>query len=267
MRTYTKVLFTFFTLIIVFNLSAQPDGEKKKSSVEIIAQIYGRSGPSLIGGGNTSIALFGRSPISLFIAQRANPEIQVRYIKEMANDFSAYGGFAYGINFLTSSFSFISTSVLGSSVIDASDILFRQNTHRLSYGSAHLGARYTLDIKKNDALNVSFGGRGIYYPGQDLSLSQSGLTPKNGDEYSYNFENSSEDAMDNFVIGFELDINFQLGFKNSPLKFIVGFTIDRVTNPVRELDSELAFQNSRSIFTHSFGSGRVGAFLGASYAL
>lgn len=264
MEKLTKLILILFFMPIVTNLNAQSDEQNNKASVELIAQLYAGSVP-ISQNSPTSSIFSPPGTTNVFFGQRDNPEIQLRYVREVVRDISVYGGLAYGVNFFTSSIQIISASISTTTFRRPSE--FITNRHNISYGSVHLGARYTVRVKKNDAFNFSLGGKGIFYPAKDLSLTQNGFSEVRGEEFTFNFEMDPEDTASAFVGGLELDVNFQLGFQNSPLKIMIGITLDRVTSVVRELNSQIVLDSLTTDFRHNFGGARFGGFLGASYAL
>ena len=266
MRIITSLLVLLIGLSMMSSLSAQSEDEqKKKSSFELIAQLYGGNPPSSLDG-LTSAFFFAPGTSGVFFNSRINPEVQLRYVQELVEDISVYGGLAYGVTLFTSTLAITSSRPATTAFPTFSVSNFPNVMHRIHYGSLHLGARYRVNIMKDDAFNFSLGGKGIFYPSQDLSVSQAGFSEGRGEDFVFNFE-FMEDPTSKFVVGLELDINYQLGFKKSPVQLLFGITIDRVTTDVRELNSQIVFASETNDFRHSFGGGRVGVYIGVTYAL
>lgn len=249
----------------MLNLNAQTEEQKKKSSLEVTAQLYGGSAPT---GVNSGVLLESVREGGVSFSHRENPEFQIKYTREVVQDVSVYGGLSYGINFFRSSFLIIRGPSSPMPTSSFSNTLFYNNNayHRVAYTSSHLGVRYTLNIKKNDAFNMSLGWKAIFYPSQNISMTRAGYAPNRFEDFRFTLQPSGS-TESNFTTGLEMDFNYQFGFKDSPLNVVVGVTIDRAINKAIEINSQIVYENSALNFKHNLGGGRIGGFIGMAYAI
>lgn len=261
MKITTYLLLSFFSLSLVSNLAAQCEKKhKKKSSLEIKAQAYRGYVPA------NTVPIFASDPFVLDMdpvvdySNRMNPEIQIKYVREIVNDFSAYGALSYGSNLLFSSFRIYPTS----DPALAANLQIVYNKHKATYGASSLGARYTWELGGYSSFSFSLGGKGIYYPVQDLNLTDSGFAINRGQEYSFELKSNLE-ASSKFVIGAELEIAYHLKFTKLPVDMVYGVTADYVRSDVLDLDSQITLGNNTLDFSDQLGGARIGLFAGFTY--
>ena len=262
MKTISYALLTFFCLTIMPDLLGQSTKEdKKKSSIEVVGQLLGGNAPL---DENSRFFFFGRSQeASISYYSRINPEIQVRYVKEFVPDLSVYGALSYGVNYFVSRIFIFSPSNATSSTFFSDSY---RDTHSVSYGSSHLGLRYTVHIGKDDSFNFSLGGKGIFYPKQDRTISRAEFSDAKGENISYTIAPTLA-ASSKLVFAPELEINYLLAFKKFPLDMIFGLTFDRASAIVSVYNTEVMLPSDTLDFTHDFGGGRAGIFVGLGYDL
>jgi hypothetical protein len=262
MRKLTCLILLSLCFLITSNLLAQSTKEeKKKSSIEVVGQLLGGNAPL---DENSRFFFFGSSQ-EAFINYfgRINPEIQVRYVQEFIPDLSVYGALSYGVNFFESSLIVLPPTSATSSTFFSDSY---NDTHSVSYGSTHIGLRYTVHVGQDDSFNFSLGGKGIFYPKQNSSITRTEFSASRGESINYSIEptiaNSSK-----LVFGPELEANYLLAFKKFPLDMIFGITFDRASTIVSEYNTEVSLTNDTLNFSHDFGGGRAGIFVGLGYDL
>lgn len=262
MRKLTCLILLSFCFLITSNLLAQSTtGEKKKSSIEVVGQLLGGNAPL---DENARFFFSGTgSEASAYYANRINSELQLRYVKVFAQDLSAYGALSYGVNYFSSRL-FISPPASATGTFSFSESY--RDRHQVSYGSAHLGLRYTVHVGKNDAFNFSLGGKGVFYPRQNNAVNKTVFSLARGEEISYTIAPTIAIASE-LVFGPELEVNYLLAFKKFPIDMIFGLTFDRATAIVSQYRTEVVFNNDTLNFSHDFGGGRAGIFVGLGYDL
>lgn len=243
------------------DLLAQSKEEQRKSSVEVIGQLLGGNAP--LNESSRFIFFGGAQEAFINYFSRINPEIQVRYVKEFVQDLSVYGALSYGVNHFESSLVIIPPPSATSSTF-FSDVY--SDAHSVSYVSSHIGLRYSVHVGKDDSFNFSLGGKGIFYPKQNSSIAKTEFSNARGENINYSIE-STIASSSKFVLGPELEVNYLLAFKKFPIDMIFGITFDRASAIVSEYNAQVAFLNDTLDFTHDFGGGRAGIFVGLGYDL
>ncbi len=258
MKTITFLLVMFFCLTIIPDLLSQEDEIKKKSSIEIIGQVFSGRVPL---EPDSRFFFTGPTQTSFYYSDRLNPEVQIRYVKELIQSISVYGSLSYGVNYFWSSL-IIREGLNNTSSLVGSN-LFRQQ-HKVSYASGHAGLRYDVPIGKDDSFNFSLGGKGIFYPKQNRTISRAEFSDARGENISYTVTPTIASSS-KFVVAPELEINYLLAFKKFPLDMIFGITFDQASEIVSVYNTAITFPDDTVNFIHDFGGGRTGVFVGLGY--
>lgn len=270
-----KFCFFLFLIFLSTIAHAQLDifGENAQSTLEVNAVSKNGGGLTALRNPNLPTTVMDTLNFSAFT--NFGFELQVKYVRKLYKEISAYTGIYVGLDHAQNSLSVrdslftfffaepgIPVSTDRSRPVDFFDF---EDTNTFSI-SIPLGARVTGNIFRNDKINFSLGAIFTLYPMQedqptvvfDSDVRNEEITLRSN--YTLNTESV-------FSTGLEVDLNYQIVSKKEKFKLMLGFQLLRPIGNVFEFTRTLTSETLDFEIDHVFQRHRSSIYIGTAFSL
>ena len=164
-------------------------------------------------------------PDTLTTFDKSGPsrEIQIKYLRQLKNKWHFTAGLYAGAHNYKTQFGILDSVTL----LSESMTPFRRDSYYnlpqqfIYYMTGSVGLRYSINSMKNDKFNLSFSTNATFYPKQNINEKNSVFLPKRETNLEIVSTSPISDES-NVTIDYDIDLNYQFGFKKNKFLLTLG---------------------------------------------